>query len=153
MIGRVKILLGICAAADPEPAQTQDELRLAAACLLVEASMIDGEVDERETERLTIRLSEHFRMAPAEVAPLVARATEVAGDAVDWNRFTRVLKAEFDYEERVAMLEMLWEVVLADGELHAYEDSLLRRVAGLLHVEDHDRAAARHKAEARLSGA
>ncbi len=153
MIGRVKSLLGLGSADAVQHHDPKAELRLAAACLLVEASMIDGEVDERETERLSIRLAEHFEMEPDEVRPLVDKAGEVAADAVDWNRFTRVLKAEFEIEERITMLEMLWEVVLADGELHAYEDSLVRRIAGLLHVEDHDRATARHRAEARLAQA
>ena len=150
MIGRVKTLLGLAAREDDVAPDPQNELRLAAACILVEASLIDGHVDQCETSALTALLSAHFELGEAEVIILVEQATKIANDAVDWNRFTRVLKSEFDAEERIAMMEMLWRVVLADGELHAYEDSLVRRIAGLLHVEDHDRAAARRRAQARL---
>ncbi|MBC6440678.1 MAG: TerB family tellurite resistance protein [Rhodospirillales bacterium] len=153
MIGRVKALLGL-EAGTPEPESTaEDELREAAACILVEASLIDGHVDEREIAHLTDVLANHFALERAAAERLVARANEIARDSVDWNRFTRVIKAEFDAEERVAMMEMLWLVVLADGELHAYEDSLVRRIAGLLHVEDGDRALARRRAEAKLARA
>ena len=65
--------------------------------------------------------------------------------------FTRVLKAEFDAAERLSMMQQLWQVVLADGELHAYEDSLVRRIAGLLHIDDGDRALARRRAQACLA--
>ncbi len=153
MIGRVKALLGLGVAADGAPPDADAELRLAAACILVEASLVDGHVDGRETAQLTGLLAGHFGLGAADAEALVVRAAEVAEDAADWNRFTRVLKAEFDRSERVAMMEMLWRVVLADGELHAYEDSLVRRIAGLLHVEDGDRALARRRAEAGLAGA
>ena len=49
------------------------------------------------------------------------------------------------------MIEMIWEVVYADGELHDYEDSLLRRIAGLIYVSDRDRGAARKRALERLA--
>jgi uncharacterized tellurite resistance protein B-like protein len=61
-----------------------------------------------------------------------------------------VIKAKFSLEERIDLMEMLWEVVYADGELHHYEANLMRRLAGLLHVSDRDVGAARKRAQARL---
>ena len=154
MIGRVKSLFGIAVRIESGPQELpQDELRLAAACILVEAALVDGHVDVRETQRLIVVLGEHFGLDGESARELVARASVIAGDAVDWNRFTRVLKSEFGADERMAMMEMLWQVVLADGELHAYEDSLVRRIAGLLHVSDHDRARAKRRVEGRLGSA
>ena len=152
MIGRVKTLLGLGAPDEPSaPADAQAELRIAAACILVEASLVDGHADGRETAQIVGLLADRFDLGAEDAGALVARAAAIAEDAADWNRFTRVLKAEFDRDERIAMMEMLWRVVLADGELHAYEDSLARRIAGLLHVDDGDRALARRRAEARLA--
>ena len=51
------------------------------------------------------------------------------------------------------MVEMLWEVVLADGILHAYEDQLLRRIGGLIYVDDRERGAARKRVAARIEAA
>lgn len=151
MLGRVKELLGL--GRDEAPVEdAREELRLAAAAILAEAALIDGHVDRRESERLTDLLADRFALERREAEALACRAMEVAASAVDWNRFTRVLKASFGPDERIAMMEMLWQVVLADGELHAYEDSLIRRIAGLLQVSDRDRALARHRARARLAG-
>ena len=64
--------------------------------------------------------------------------------------FTRIVKQGFDFDERIRMIEMLWEVAYADGELHDYEASLVRRVAGLIHVADRDAGQARKRVLARL---
>ena len=150
MFARIRRLFDIEAHGDQPTASPEHELRLASACILVEAMLVDGHVDEREMRHLHAVLEEYFGLEPDEVRLLVSEATRIAADAVDWNRFTRVLKAEFDAAERLGMMERLWQVVLADGELHAFEDSLVRRIAGLLDVDDRDRALARRRAEARL---
>ena len=98
-------------------------------------------------------LAEHFDLGDAEAERLVTRATEIAHHSVDWNRFTRVLKQGFEADERLWMLEMLWRVVLADGELHAWEDTLVRQVAALLAIDDRDRAMARQRAQSSLAKA
>ena len=53
-------------------------------------------------------------------------------------------------EERIELIEMIWEVVYADGELHDYEANLLRRLGGLLYVSDRERGDARKRVLARL---
>ena len=64
--------------------------------------------------------------------------------------FTRVIKDRYSPEERVELVEMAWEVVYADGELHDYEANLLRRLGGLLYVSDKERGDARKRVLARL---
>jgi len=64
--------------------------------------------------------------------------------------FTRTICDHFSHDERIAMLQMLWEVAYADGELHDYEASLLRQVAGLLYVTDQESGIARKRARERL---
>lgn len=151
MFARIRNLLDMGASDTSPTPSPDDELRMASACILVEAALVDGHVDEREMQHIHDVLEEHFGLGTGEVHVLVAEATRIAGDAVCWHRFTRVLKAEFDAEERLNMMQQLWLVVLADGELHAYEDSLVRRIAGLLHIDDGDRALARKRAQARLA--
>ncbi len=144
-------MLGLAGAGAPGADDPQRELRLAAAAILVEAALTDGREDAREFALIRRVLAEHFGLDAGETERLVTRATEVAHSAVDWNRFTRVLKQGFDAEERLWMLEMLWQVVLADGELDAWEDTLVRQVAALLAVTDHDRALARQRAQSSLA--
>ena len=151
MFERIRRLLDKDASGTPPTPSPEDELRMASACILVEAALIDGHVDEREMEHIHDVLGQHFDLQAEEVQVLVAEATRIADDAVCWHRFTRVLRSEFDAEERLIMMQQLWQVVLADGELHAFEDSLIRRIAGLLHIDDSDRALARRRAQAYLT--
>ena len=153
MIGRVKELLGLAGADAPGADDPQRELKLAAAAILVEAALTDGHEDAREFALIRRVLADQFGLDAGESERLVTRATEVARNAVDWNRFTRVLKQGFDAEERLWMMEMLWQVVLSDGELDAWEDTLVRQVAALLAVTDHDRAIARQRAQDSLARA
>ncbi len=147
MITRFIKMFGFSESSETVAEDPVTELRLAAACVLAEAALIDGHVDESETTQIIAVLEKNFGLESNDARDLLERAHAIATNAVDWNRFTRVLKSEYDHAERVLMMEMLWQVVLADGELHAWEDSLVRRIAGLLHVDDRDRAMARRRAQ------
>ena len=127
-----------------------DAFEMAVAALLVEAARMDQSfgVDERAAiERL---LAARFRLDPAAVHALVERADARVKDAVQLFPFTQEVCRRLSPEERAGILEMMWEVAYADGVLDPHEDMLLRRVAGLIHVPDKDRAAARRRALARL---
>lgn len=131
-----------------------EELAIACAALMVEAAQLDGNFDADERARLTASLTAHFELADADAARLIAEAERRHEDAVDLHRYLKVIGPHFDHAERVRLIEMLWGVVYADGELHAYEGQLLRRIAGLLGVEDAESGAARKRvlAERGLDG-
>lgn len=146
MIGRLKDLL----ARRDDSAAPDARIRLAAAALLVEAAQLDGHMDEAEQERIRTVLAGYFAMSADETARLVAEAREAVERSVELHGFTKVVKDNFDADQRVRMVEMLWEVAFADGQLHDYEANLVRRVAGLLYVPDQESGAARKRALARL---
>jgi uncharacterized tellurite resistance protein B-like protein len=127
-----------------------DELQLAAAALLVEAATMDSEFDAAERARAAQLVRERFALSPEEAADLVGEAERMARASVQWHGFTSAIKDGFDHPERVRLIEMLWEVVYADGRLHDYEASLLRRVTGLLYVSDRESGEARKRVLARL---
>lgn len=127
-----------------------DEAQVAAAALMVEAARLDGTFDAGERRRIQDLLERRFALSPELAARLLAQAEERATESVAWQGFTRAIKEALSYEERVQILEMLWEVAYADGSLHDFEASLLRRVAGLLYVDDQDSGAARLRVMARL---
>lgn len=146
MIGRLKDLL----ARRDQPAGQEHRTRLAAAALLVEAAQLDGHMDEAERARIHSVLSGHFGLGDDEAARLVAEAREAVEQSVELHGFTKAVKDTFDADQRIRLIEMLWEVAYADGHLHDYEANLVRRVAGLLYVPDQDSGAARKRALARL---
>lgn len=127
-----------------------DELQLATAALMVEAAGLDDDFSAAERERMVALLARRFALSSEAAADVVAAAEARIGDAGHLHAFTSVVKRAFDAEERVALLQMLWEVVYADGELHDYEANLMRRLTGLLHVPDRESGAARKRALAEL---
>jgi len=130
-------------------ALAQHEQRLAAAALLVHAAQVDGEYSEAERQRLTSLLEEHFSLGRLELAELLGTAEIEEREAVDLYRFTSVLARHLDQPGRQAIVEMLWEVAMADGTVHEFEDNLVWRVAELLGVSARDRIRLRKEVAAR----
>ncbi len=125
------------------------EARIALAALLVRIARADGFYDPHEVERIDRILMRRFQMSPFEATALRTKGEAAEASAPDTVRFTREVKAAVPYEERLGVIEQLWEVVLADGERDHEEDSLMRLIAPMLGVEDQDSHRARQRAAAR----
>lgn len=146
----MKRILSILQGAPKDETAPVDELQLAVAALLIEAACMDGDFGPEERETIRTLLTGHFGLDTAETDALLdegEREIERAGEL--W-RFARTVKDRYDEEERVRMLEMLWEVAYADGTLHDFEANLLRRITGLLYVPDQLSGAARQRVMERL---
>lgn len=131
-----------------EDADTTDDTRLAAAALLVHASTIDGYIEEAETERLQSVLKDRYGLSVDQMHELVVAAERSERDAVDIYSFTSKLKKALAEEERLEIIEMMWEIAFADGEVHGYEENLIWRTAELLGISSRERIRARKKVEA-----
>lgn len=123
-----------------------DEVQVAAAALLVETAALDGAFTGDERERIELQLRERFGLDQDEVATLVADAESKVDHSVELHGFTRQVKEAFTLEERIQMVEMLWQVIYSDGVVHPYEANLVRRVCGLIYVPDAESGAARKRA-------
>jgi uncharacterized tellurite resistance protein B-like protein len=124
--------------------------QVAAAALMVEAARLDGTFDGDERRRIKALLEQRFALPEELARRLLEQAEQRATESVAWQGFTRAIKEALDHEQRIGIIEMLWEVAYADGRLHDYEASLLRRVAGLLYVSDRDSSEARLRVMTRL---
>lgn len=151
MLKRLKALLS--GANDDALSHGFEDKQIAAAALLVEAALSDTGIDDDERTAIKTALKRHFDLSDTETDALIALGTDHQSNAIELHRFTRTIKDAFDHEERIILIEMLWEVVLADGVLHHYEDQLLRRIAGLLYVSDRERGEARQRVQLKLADA
>lgn len=145
MLDSIKALFAPPDAGAVAGSHTIDQLQLAAACLLVEAAHQDAAFEESERVTVERLVRERFSLDAPEADALLAAADTAVADAVDFYGFTRHIKDAFDHDERVGMIEMLWQVVYADGTLHDHEANLLRRVAALLYVSDRESGEARKR--------
>ncbi len=132
------------------PQSDHPDHHIAAAVLLIEAATLDGVFDTVEKDTIVSLLSRSFGLDADATAKLVDAAIERHEDAVELFAFTSKVKAAFDENQRIEMIEMLWEVVYADQALHDYEANLMRRMAGLLHVPDRASGEARKRVLQRL---
>ena len=141
-------LLKRLTATDPAPLPDPDA-RLALAALLVRIARSDGSYDDDEITHIDRVLAERNGIGPFEAAKLRAEAEVLEAEAPDTVRFTRAIKEAVPHEDRTAVVEALWSVVLADGVRDHEEDAMLRLTASLLGINDRDSALARQRVEAR----
>ena len=121
----------------------EDGPRLAIAALLVEAAKSDGIYSDGERYVVAGLLRRLFGGAEADAERLVDGAEHALSQSVQLFHFTRPIVEQVPPEQRVRIIELLWETVYADRVLTPEEDSLVRRVAGLLYVSDRDRGEAK----------
>ena len=135
----------------------QNDAAFALAVLLIEVARSDDRVEAREQSLIALALARRFGLDRSEVASLVAAAKEGAIKATALHHFTQVVVGSFNEEERIGVIEMLWDVAYSDSVLTGDEDALIRRVAGLIYVSDWERGEAKRSrprpATARVSRA
>ncbi|MGO9674011.1 MAG: TerB family tellurite resistance protein [Methylocella sp.] len=130
----------LAGAGSSEKIFAENDYRLAAATLLVHVAAADGATDEAERRRLKTVIEERFGLDDAATARLIEKAEESDRDAVDFYQFTSVLKRALDEEGRLKVVEMMWDIAFADGEVHEFEENAIWRIAELLGVSTRDRA-------------
>lgn len=131
---------------EPQPATLPDEdARLALTALLVRVALSDGHYDASEKDRIDRIVTARYGLSPFEATKLRGDAEALEAEAPDTVRFTRAIKDAVPYDDRVGVIEALWQVVLADGVREQEEDALLRLVSNLLGVTDRDSALARQR--------
>lgn len=137
----------------PRRAAEKNDSAFALAVLLIDvACSSDDRLQDREEGVIEHALARRFGLDQSEVTRLVKAAEEGALQATDLFHFTQVVVNNFREQERIGVIEMLWEVAYADGVLTGDEDTLIRRVAGLIDVSDRDRGEAKLRVRARLEG-
>ena len=152
MINRIKALLRDSGgpSGPGTPHHSFAELQVAAAALLVEVAQMDADYSAAEQAKILDLVRTRFALTEEEAQSLLELAGQKVADSSQLYSFTRVVKDNFDHEERVELMEMLWEVVYADGKQHHLEANLLRRIAGLIYVSDRESGTARKRALGKL---
>ena len=130
----------------------EDETKLArtVAALLVEAAMADGEIDDAEYAHIRHILVTQLDLAADEASAMLDDSVALHDDRIEIHSLTRHIRNDADAADRSVILEMVWLVVLADGKLDSHESQLMRRLAGLLFVDDVESGLAAKRARQRL---
>lgn len=121
--------------APPGPSPDIDPLHLAACALLLEVAYADGEFSPGEKAHLEDVFARHFALPPEAARRLLDLAEAERRGAIDQYRFTSVLKEGYDLGQKMVLAEVMWGLVLADGEIAEHEHYMTRKIANLLDLK------------------
>ena len=123
-----------------------DDARLAITALMIRVARSDDDYSKAELNNIISLISARFKLSNDEANELIKEAELVEEQAPDTVRFTKSIKSAIDFDDRIAIIEDLWSVVLTDSFRDTNEDALIRTVVSLLGVSDKDSAFARQRA-------
>ena len=136
----------IAPAANQPGVASQHALHVATAALLLEMMRMDSSVTAAETATVAGALQTRFGLTAQEVDTLMNLAAEEAKQATDYFQFTALINKHFNREQKIEVVENLWQVAFADGHLDAHEQHFMRKIADLLYISHADYVAAKQRA-------
>ena len=104
--------------------------------LMIEAANTDGEVTQEELNKISHSLINVFKEDPKIVEVSLTKAFENKDNSKSLYYYTSKLNKSYSNENKIKLIEVLWEIILSDNEIHDFETNLIRRLAGLLYISD-----------------
>lgn len=117
-----------------EKADTQQQLQLACAALLIELSRADFQQDSQELQAIERILRQRFTLDEQQLTELIVLAERESREATSLYQFTSLINDNYTPQQKFRLIKLLWEVAYADGSISKYEDHLIRKVAELIHL-------------------
>ena len=128
---------------EQQPSIEQHDLKTAVAALLIEVMRADSKLDHNEQHTLTVTLKKYFNLTESEVDELTTNAVGSLDGAIDYFQFSKQINDHCSAAQRIEIIELLWRLAYADGEIDPQEEYVIRKVAGLLYVAHTDFIAAK----------
>jgi len=118
--------------------QDETSLQLACAVLLAEVMRADGNNDKNERATIIKQLSQYFQLTDSSLDEILNHAEQVSEQATDFYQFTSKINSNYSIEDKIKIVEMLWHVANADGEISAIEHHTIRKISDLLHLRHNE---------------
>ena len=128
----------------------EHQLNLAAAALLIEMSFQDNTVNDVEIDAAKQSMISHLGLSADETHKLYELAEEEKHQATDYHQFTQLISRHYTQQQKIILIEALWNVAYSDSQLDKYEEQMVRKVCDLIHVSHKDFLQAKHRVEAKL---
>ena len=119
--------------------------------LMIEAANTDGKITQDELNKISISLIDIFKEDPKNVEKSLSKAFNNKDNSRSLYFYTSKLNKSFSNEKKILLIQVLWEVILSDNEIHDFEANLIRRLAGLLYISDVECGNAKAKASQKLN--
>jgi len=135
MLDRFKRIFGNAATEDEDSGRTGDhDIKVATCALLVEMAGIDESFTAQETETILHILKDTYGVSGDHAEALMAEAEKELAESVDLWQFARLINENYSRDEKIAIIEVLWQVVFVDGKMDKYEDYLMHKMMKLLRL-------------------
>ncbi|HCV04015.1 MULTISPECIES: TerB family tellurite resistance protein [Pseudoalteromonas] len=141
MLNKIKQLFSTMS--ESQSSISEHDLKTAVAALLIEVMRADDELQDDEQQTLNETLKKYFSLTDEAVEELIDGASQSLDDAIDYFQFSKQINAQCSAEQRIDIIELLWRLAYADGNLDKHEELVIRRVASLLYVTHEDFIAAK----------
>ena len=115
-----------------------DSDKIAIVALLISTAKYDGNFDDSEKIEIQKLIESYFSLSSQNTDDLFKAAEKIESEANDLQQFTRSLNEVLNEEEKLTIMELIWKIVMADGIIDNYEENLVRRLSGLLYLQDKD---------------
>ena len=115
-----------------------DTLQIAISTLMIQTAVYDGVFDEQEKNKILELIKKYFDLNEDQKIFLFETAMKVNDESNDMQQFTRTLNDNLSEKEKLVIIEMLWKIIIADGQIDDYENALIRKISGLLYISDRD---------------
>ncbi|MFQ5346032.1 MAG: TerB family tellurite resistance protein [Mariprofundus sp.] len=113
---------------------------------MIEMMRMDRDEHVDEWRVIAEVLQSRFDLAPDETAELVRLAGQEEKGPSDYYQFTSLINKGCSMQEKATIVEHLWQIAYADGQLDKHEEYLVRRISGLLGIDNQEFIAAKHRA-------
>ena len=141
MLNKIKQLFSTMS--ESQSSISEHDLKTAVAALLIEVMRADDELQDDEQQTLNETLKKYFSLTGEAVEELIEGASQSLDDAIDYFQFSKQINAQCSAEQRIDIIELLWRLAYADGNLDKHEEMVIRRVASLRYVTHEDFIAAK----------
>jgi uncharacterized tellurite resistance protein B-like protein len=130
---------------------SEHSIQVATAALLIEMMKADGKVSEDERKTVMQTIQSKFNLTDEETKSLKELAKEKAKKATDYYEFTSLIHKSLSYEQKVEIIEHLWEIAFTDKHIDKHEEYMVRKIADLIYVEHKDFIEAKLRVKKKLS--
>lgn len=126
---------------------TEHRLQLASAVLLLEVAQADRQYSTEEREKIQQAIAAKFSLNATDIDDLMLLADDKSQEATDYHQFTSLLNKTFSNQQKIRLIELMWQVAYVDGELDPHEDHFIRKISDLLHLRHMEMLSARERAK------
>ena len=132
--------------------QNSEDSNLELLCgLMIEAANSDGDIGAEEIKKIRETLINIFKENPDKVDSVLEQSIKNSNNSKSLYYYSSKINKNYSDEKKILLIEILWEIVLADGQVHDYESSIIRRLSGLLYISDINSGNARKRALSKIS--